>query len=34
MADRVFPAYATYRREATAAHRTIPLIHLAQDGES
>lgn len=30
MADRVFPAYATYRREAAMAHRTIPIIQLSQ----
>jgi len=28
LADRVFPAYATYRREAAKAGRTIPLIRL------
>ena len=27
-ADRVFPLYATYRREAAAANRTIPLVQL------
>jgi deazaflavin-dependent oxidoreductase (nitroreductase family) len=30
MADRVFPAYATYRREAAMADRTIPIIQLSQ----
>jgi deazaflavin-dependent oxidoreductase (nitroreductase family) len=29
MADRVFPAYATYRREAATAHRTIPIVQLS-----
>lgn len=33
MADRVFPAYATYRREAAAAERTIPIIQLTQQWE-
>ncbi len=28
LADRVFPAFATYRRDATAAHRTIPIVQL------
>ena len=28
LADRVFPAYATYRRDAAASDRTIPLIAL------
>lgn len=28
LADRVFPAYATYRRQAAAAGRTIPLVAL------
>jgi deazaflavin-dependent oxidoreductase (nitroreductase family) len=32
MADRVFPAYSTYRREAAMAHRTIPIIRLSQQG--
>jgi deazaflavin-dependent oxidoreductase (nitroreductase family) len=30
MADCVFPAYATYRREAAVAERTIPIIQLSQ----
>jgi deazaflavin-dependent oxidoreductase (nitroreductase family) len=30
MADRVFPAYATYRRQAAKAERTIPIIQLSQ----
>lgn len=29
LADRVFPAFATYRRNAAKAHRTIPIIQLA-----
>lgn len=28
LADRVFPLYATYRREAAAVNRTIPLVQL------
>lgn len=28
LADRVFPAFAVYRREAAAAGRQIPLINL------
>jgi len=28
LADRVFPAYAHYRRAAAVAHRTIPLVQL------
>jgi len=28
LADRVFPLYATYRREAAAANRTIPIVQL------
>jgi deazaflavin-dependent oxidoreductase (nitroreductase family) len=28
LADRVFPAFASYRRDATAANRTIPLVQL------
>ena len=31
--DRVFPAFATYRRQAAEAHRTIPLVELTQVGE-
>jgi deazaflavin-dependent oxidoreductase (nitroreductase family) len=30
LADRVFPAYANYRRAAAIAHRTIPLVQLTQ----
>jgi deazaflavin-dependent oxidoreductase (nitroreductase family) len=30
LADRVFPAYATYRRDAATAHRTIPIIQLSE----
>jgi deazaflavin-dependent oxidoreductase (nitroreductase family) len=30
LADRVFPAYASYRRDAAKAHRTIPLVQLSQ----
>ncbi|HXQ00742.1 MAG TPA: nitroreductase/quinone reductase family protein [Solirubrobacteraceae bacterium] len=29
LADRVFAPYATYRREAAAANRTIPIVQLA-----
>lgn len=28
LADRVFAPYATYRREAAQAHRTIPIVQL------
>lgn len=28
LADRVFAPYATYRREAAAANRTIPIVQL------
>jgi deazaflavin-dependent oxidoreductase (nitroreductase family) len=28
LADRVFPAFASYRRDAAAAHRTIPIVQL------
>jgi deazaflavin-dependent oxidoreductase (nitroreductase family) len=28
LADRVFPAYANYRRAATRANRTIPIVQL------
>jgi deazaflavin-dependent oxidoreductase (nitroreductase family) len=28
LADRVFPPYATYRREAAKANRTIPIVQL------
>jgi deazaflavin-dependent oxidoreductase (nitroreductase family) len=30
LADRVFPAYVSYRRDAAKAHRTIPIIQLSQ----
>jgi deazaflavin-dependent oxidoreductase (nitroreductase family) len=30
LADRVFAPYATYRREAAKAHRTIPIVQLAE----
>jgi deazaflavin-dependent oxidoreductase (nitroreductase family) len=30
LADRVFPAYANYRRAAATAHRTIPLVQLTR----
>lgn len=30
LADRVYPAFATFRRKAAKAGRTIPLIHLAE----
>ena len=29
LADRVFPAFATYRRDAAATGRVIPLVRLA-----
>jgi deazaflavin-dependent oxidoreductase (nitroreductase family) len=29
LADRVFPAYATYRRDAARSDRTIPIVCLA-----
>jgi deazaflavin-dependent oxidoreductase (nitroreductase family) len=29
LADRVFPAFATYRRDATVFGRTIPIVQLA-----
>jgi deazaflavin-dependent oxidoreductase (nitroreductase family) len=29
MADRVFPAFATYRRRAAKVHRTVPIVQLA-----
>ena len=28
LADRIFAPYATYRREAAQAHRTIPIVQL------
>ena len=28
LADRVFPTFAVYRRRATAAHRSIPIVQL------
>jgi hypothetical protein len=30
LADRVFPPYAAYRREAGAAGRTIPIVQLGE----
>lgn len=32
LGDRVFPAFATYRRQALAAGRTIPLVQLEPRG--
>ena len=32
LGDRVFPAFATYRRQASSAGRTIPLIQLESRG--
>ena len=32
LADRVFPAYASYRRSAAKVNRTIPIIQLTQRG--
>jgi hypothetical protein len=32
LADRVFAPYATYRREAARANRTIPIVQLAARG--
>jgi hypothetical protein len=29
LADRVFAPYATYRREAAEANRTIPIVQLS-----
>jgi deazaflavin-dependent oxidoreductase (nitroreductase family) len=29
LADRIFPAFATYRRDAAATGRTIPIVQLA-----
>jgi len=34
LADRVFPAFATYRRDAAENHRSIPLIQLTARAES
>jgi deazaflavin-dependent oxidoreductase (nitroreductase family) len=31
-ADRVFAPYATYRRDAAKANRTIPIVQLSADG--
>jgi deazaflavin-dependent oxidoreductase (nitroreductase family) len=28
LADNVFPAFASYRRDAANGHRVIPLVHL------
>ena len=33
LADRVFAPYATYRRDAAQANRTIPIIQLSPAGE-
>jgi len=30
LADRVFPAFATYRRDAAKVNRTIPIVQLTQ----
>jgi deazaflavin-dependent oxidoreductase (nitroreductase family) len=30
LADRVFPPYAAYRREAAKVSRTIPIVHLVE----
>jgi deazaflavin-dependent oxidoreductase (nitroreductase family) len=30
LADRVFPAFASYRRDAAKANRTIPIVQLSQ----
>lgn len=30
LADRVFPAFATYRRDAAAVRRTIPIVQLTR----
>ncbi len=30
LADRVFPAFANYRRDAAKVHRTIPIVQLVQ----
>jgi len=30
LADRVFPAFARYRRDAAAVHRVIPIIRLSR----
>ena len=32
LADRVFPPFATYRREASEAGRTIPILRLTELG--
>jgi deazaflavin-dependent oxidoreductase (nitroreductase family) len=34
LADRVFPAYANYRRAAAVSHRTIPLVQLTPRRQS
>jgi len=34
LADRVFPAFATYRRDAAEKHRSIPLIQLTPRAQS
>jgi hypothetical protein len=30
LADRVFPAFASYRREAAKLNRTIPIVQFTQ----
>jgi hypothetical protein len=30
LADRVFPAFASYRRDAAKLNRTIPIVQLTQ----
>lgn len=30
LADRVFPAFARYRRDAAKVHRTIPIVQLTR----
>jgi hypothetical protein len=30
LADRVFPAFATYRRDAAKVNRTIPIVQLSR----
>ncbi len=34
LADRIFPAYPTYRHDAAQTHRTIPLIQLTASAPS
>jgi deazaflavin-dependent oxidoreductase (nitroreductase family) len=33
LADRVFPAFASYRRDAEKVNRTIPIVQLTERGE-